>query len=59
MMVIASILILFVTAIFSCFGIAVLRHPRHQGARILLAAAALIETLMAIGLGLLVALPAH
>ena len=59
MMVIASILVLFMTAILSCVGIAVLRHPRHKGARILLAAAALIETLMAVGLGLLVALPAR
>lgn len=49
-----SVLILFLTAILSCVGIAVLRNPRHQMARKLLALAAALEFCMATGLAWLV-----
>jgi len=57
MIVVSSIFILFLTAVLSCVGIAVLRHHRHSGARKLLAAAAITEFCMAVGLALLVAIP--
>lgn len=57
MIAIPSIFVLFLTAIMSCVGIAVLRHPQHKGARILLAVAAMMEFFMAVALALMVALP--
>lgn len=57
MIAIPSIVILILTAVMSGVGIAVLRHPRHRGARVLLAGAMTMELLMAAGLTVLVALP--
>lgn len=57
MIAVPSIFVLFLTAGMSIFGIAVLRDPRHKGARMMLAGAAVVELFMAIGLALLIAMP--
>ena len=56
MIAVPSIFMLFLTAVLSGVGVAVLGQ-RRQTIRILLAGAAMLELLMAIGLAFLAALP--